>query len=290
MSAKTTSTKLPAGLWLLVSGKETRPPASQAEEQAKLHFEDFQDDPIKIWITLESTHVQQLPAPRFNTWDDFFTIRKRPDESLSTLIARIEEGMAKIQKLHPQDSSKPYSLSDLDAELVSMAMICALGKDYVQFASSLILLKSLDKKELKAAFLAEETHCKCGANAICDFCKKAGHCVHKCFAMQRAREVHKTRQPSPGSNALSNVSSSVPASANMSSTVQNLDADVDWNADTGATSYMTPHRHYIRNYTLKCMPIQLANSTIVYSAGVESVVFNPVSVGQVKSLRVVEFT
>jgi hypothetical protein len=36
-------------------------------------------------------------------------------------------------------------------------MICALGDDYAQFASSLILLKSLDKKELKAAFLAEET-------------------------------------------------------------------------------------------------------------------------------------
>ncbi|KAG1787608.1 uncharacterized protein HD556DRAFT_1434386 [Suillus plorans] len=219
------------------------PPASQAEEQAKwdqkqdkavgelflhcsadqrLHFEDVQDDPIKIWTTLESTHVQQLPATCFNAWNDFFTIRKRPDESLSTLIARIEEGMAKIQRLRPQDSSKPYSrLSDLDAELVSMAMIRALGENYAQFASSLILLKSLDQKELKAAFLAEETQhhqradalgvsssdsalfsapgappssCKCGANAICDFCEKAGHCVHKCFAMQRAREVHKTRQ------------------------------------------------------------------------------------------------
>ncbi|KAG2085338.1 uncharacterized protein F5147DRAFT_543128, partial [Suillus discolor] len=82
-------------------------------------------------------------------------------ESLSTLIARIEEGMAKIQRLCPQDSSKPYSLSTLDAELVSMAMIHAFGEDYAQFASSLILLKSLDKKELKAAFLTEETqHCR----------------------------------------------------------------------------------------------------------------------------------
>lgn len=318
MSTETTSTKSPAvlteanystwkgemkaylrtkGLWLLVSGKESRPPASEPEEQAKwdqkqdkaagelflhcsadqrLHFEDVQDDPVKIWTTLESTHVQQLPATRFNAWDDFFTIRKRPDESLSTLIARIEEGMAKIQRLRPQDSSKPYSLADLDAELVSMAMIRALGDDYAQFASSLILLKSLDKKELKAAFLAEETQrrrradalgassgdsalvsatgappssCKCGANAVCDFCEKAGHCVHKCFAMQHARDAHKTRQasnqsgkpgkrsrnankaseapsttpqPSLGSNTLSNTSSSVPASANMSSTVQNV--------------------------------------------------------------------
>ncbi|KAG2056169.1 hypothetical protein BDR06DRAFT_880564 [Suillus hirtellus] len=56
-------------LWLLVFGKETCPPASQVEEQAKwdqkedkaagklflhcsadqrLHFEDVQDDPVKI--------------------------------------------------------------------------------------------------------------------------------------------------------------------------------------------------------------------------------------------------
>ncbi|KAG1838089.1 hypothetical protein DFJ58DRAFT_846209 [Suillus subalutaceus] len=85
------------GLWLLVSGKETRPPATLAEEQAKwdqkqdkaagelflhcsadqrLHFEDVQDNPVKIWTTLESTHIQQLPAMHFNAWDDFFTIRK----------------------------------------------------------------------------------------------------------------------------------------------------------------------------------------------------------------------
>ncbi|KAI9568689.1 hypothetical protein HD554DRAFT_1992763, partial [Boletus coccyginus] len=40
-----------------------------------------------------------------------------------------------------------------------------------------------------------------------------------------------------------------------------LDADVDWNADSGA-----PY----------CIPIKLADNTVVYSAGVGSVVFNPV--------------
>ena len=30
-----------------------------------------------------------------------------------------------------------------------------------------------------------------------------------------------------------------------------LDACVDWNADTGATSHMTPHRHWMRNYVFK---------------------------------------
>jgi hypothetical protein len=54
-----------------------------------------------------------------------------------------------------------------------------------------------------------------------------------------------------------------------------LDADVDWNADTGATSHMTPHCHWLRNYTPKQIPIKLADNTIVYSAGVGSVVFHP---------------
>ena len=52
-----------------------------------------------------------------------------------------------------------------------------------------------------------------------------------------------------------------------------LDADVDWNVDTGATAHMTPHCHWLCNYTSKRVLIKLADHTIVYSAGVGSVVF-----------------
>lgn len=47
-----------------------------------------------------------------------------------------------------------------------MAMIRALGEDYAQFVSSLILLKFLDKKELKATFLAEKTQHRRRADAL----------------------------------------------------------------------------------------------------------------------------
>ena len=67
-----------------------------------------------------------------------------------------------------------------------------------------------------------------------------------------------------------------------------LDADVDWNADTGATSHMTPHRHWLHNYTPKRVPIKLADNTVVYSAGVGSVVFHPNLEG--KRGRAVEFS
>ena len=51
---------------------------------------------------------------------------------------------------------------------------------------------------------------------------------------------------------------------------------------------MTPHRHWLRNYTPKYVPIKLADNTIVYSAGVGSVVFEPVIDG--RSSQAVEFS
>jgi len=62
----------------------------------------------------------------------------------------------------------------------------------------------------------------------------------------------------------------------------------DWNADTGATSHMTPYHHWLIDYKPYVVPIKLADNTIVYSAGVGSVVFNPIIEG--KKCRPVQFT
>ena len=51
-----------------------------------------------------------------------------------------------------------------------------------------------------------------------------------------------------------------------------------WNTDTGASSHMTPHRHWFRSYSPHSVPIRLANSHIVYSSGLGSVVFQPAAV------------
>ena len=67
-----------------------------------------------------------------------------------------------------------------------------------------------------------------------------------------------------------------------------LDACVEWNADTGATSHMTPHRHWLRNYVPKRVPIKLADNNTVYSAGEGTVVFHPIVNG--KQVRPVEFS
>ena len=43
---------------------------------------------------------------------------------------------------------------------------------------------------------------------------------------------------------------------------------------------MTPHRHWVRNYSPLRMPIRLADNSIIYSSGVGTVVFNPVIGGK----------
>ncbi|EKM73426.1 hypothetical protein AGABI1DRAFT_134795 [Agaricus bisporus var. burnettii JB137-S8] len=85
-----------------------------------------------------------------------------------------------------------------------------------------------------------------------------------------------------------NASTPYPSPSPSPSTPLQLDADFHWLADTGATSHMTPHRHWFRSYTSHKIPIRLADNSIVYSSGVGSVVFEPVVNGKV--VRAVELT
>src|ERR1700709_1628163 len=258
--------------------------------------------------------------------------------------------MSKIKELRPNEPKNPYTIKDLDAELICMTMVRSLGEEYSHFASSLMLLKSLDKSELQAAFLAEEAQrrrrpegpgsdaamfstsgtCKCGPTATCYFCEQPGHCTHKCHAYKQAknnakanagrsgqgrrpRNANKASETPAASSTLPGTPTSSTTTLGTPTTSQNaqhtsqsaqsvtefagnaslcsfdpshplcplqLDADADWNADTGATSHMTPHRHWLRNYAPKRVPIKLADNNIVYSAGVGTVVFSPVVDGK----------
>ena len=51
-----------------------------------MHIDAVQDNPVEIWTTLASIHLQQRPGAYFNAWDDFVetTQRKeRPDWGLN---------------------------------------------------------------------------------------------------------------------------------------------------------------------------------------------------------------
>ena len=109
--------------------------------------------------------------------------------------------------------------------------------------------------------------CRCNLNAACDFCEKPGHCIHDCYAMIRVRKQRKERQAAGhtgqskdkqnANKALTSPSKNIesPAASDQngksehadkaSSTVDpgpfNTVANHDWNADTGASSHMTPN-------------------------------------------------
>ena len=110
--------------------------------------------------------------------------------------------------------------------------------------------------------------------------------------MQRA-EITYTNTSSTAASSSSSTSTAAAAkveefAGNASITTVSPSGLSNWNADTGATSHMTPHRHWFTTYTPYRTPIRLANNCIVYSAGVGSVRFQTVVKGVEK--RLIEFT
>jgi hypothetical protein len=145
----------------------------------------------------------------------------------------------------------------------------------------------------------------------CDFCRRDNHTVDVCKTFENARKqaqdnAQKPKTYPPKANKAQEASESATGSSSTSSTKKaqrvvefagnasaplsssspspstplQLDSDFNWLADTGATSHMTPHRHWFKSYAPHKIPIRLANNSVVYSAGIGSVVFQSVVNGK----------
>ena len=334
------------GLWMLVSGDEAAPAKSQAaelldwklraqkaagvlflavEHEQRIHLGGIEDSPVQIWQELEEVHLAKHPRARFNAYDELFTIRKCPEESLQALMNRVEESMRTIKNLRPKD----FTLDKLDQELACMALLRSLPEDYNHLTSSLLLLDSLDKQKVHSAFITEEINRSRRSDALstpnstdalktssstsvqssgqfrrpknnykCDYCGRDGHSSKRCHKRMDQLIKDSESSPSTANTAAASASSSstIPefaGSASLRSDPSSLDptsshADSLWCADTGATAHMTPHRHWLHNYQPHRIPICLADNTIVYSSGVGSVLFVPELEGQKE--RSVEFS
>jgi hypothetical protein len=123
------------------------------EQDQKTLVDGCKDDPVAMWSTLEATYHQKRAGSRFNAYDDLLAIRKQEDESLQSLINRVDESMKLCQSLRP----KNFDLAALDKELTSMVLIRSLPDEYSHFVSSLLLMDKLDKDTITQAFLTEET-------------------------------------------------------------------------------------------------------------------------------------
>ena len=285
------------------------------ENDQRVHFRGSEEDPIKMWKELENAHLSKKPGARFNAYDDLFSIRKDEKESLMDLGVRIEKAMASIQNLRPSS----FTIETLDEELQCMALIRALPEEYRHLSSSLLLMDKLDKNVILQAFRSEELNrqrqtetvnlakanghrgsrsskAPLKADSTCYFCKKKGHWADNCNELKELKDMKKEREKSrsEGANKAAEKAEAVTEFAGQASAVSEHEANstssniFHWNTDTGATSIMTPHKHWIRNYTHYRVPIKLADDTIIYSAGVGSVVFRPIIHGHVS--RDVEFS
>ena len=271
------------------------------EPEQRIHFTGIEDNPVKMWTKLEEVHMAKQAGARFNAYDDLFSIRKKEEESLMSVTNRIDSAVRTIQNLHPKD----FTLEKLDEELASMAMIRSLPDDYSSFVSSLLLMDKLEKSTIQQAFHTEETQrrrrsetdesaaalstsSKSSSKEHCDFCDRDGHTLPKCFKYQKAQKEakkprfqnkDKARAAAEQSQDTSKVQETAGRVVSLHTTTTTKTHN-DWNADTGATSHMTPHRHWLLDYKPYVVPIKLADNTIVYSAGVGSVVFNPIIEGK----------
>ena len=52
----------------------------------RVHFRGIKNDPVKMWVALKEVHMQKRPGTCFNPYDNLFSIRKREEEDLQSLI------------------------------------------------------------------------------------------------------------------------------------------------------------------------------------------------------------
>jgi hypothetical protein len=295
--------------WYLKSDKAAGYIYLAVDENQKIHFAMISDDPVKMWAALAAVHLQKRPGARFNAYDDLFSIRKQEHKTLQSLMNRMDTAINRIQDLQPKD----FTLSNLDDELASMTLIRALPDEFSMFASSLLLLDKLEKSTIHQAFGTAESqrrHCASATPNVTStlaassstptsstssqylFCGMKWHIEAECHKYlkykQEAQEAVRSNRSKPkGHKAKQAEQQTTPVFAGNASTVSTFDlstlqsdADFHWLTDTGATSHMTPHCAWMHNYTPHIVPIKLADHSIIYSAGMGSVMIHPVIKGQ----------
>jgi hypothetical protein len=142
--------------WYLKSDKAAGYIYLAVDENQKIHFATISDDSVKMWAALAAVHLQKRPGARFNAYDDLFSIRKQEEETLQSLMNRVETAINHIQDLRPKD----FTLSSLDDELASMTLIRALPDEFSMFASSLLLLDKLEKSTIHQRNEALYSYCQ----------------------------------------------------------------------------------------------------------------------------------
>ncbi|KAJ3474116.1 hypothetical protein NLI96_g12644 [Meripilus lineatus] len=251
------------------------------DKDQRVHLAGIEDDPIAMWKKLEEVHMSREAGTRFNAYDDLFSIRLAESESLSSLIVRVDEVMHRIKGLRPED----FDITKMDEELAIMAMIRALPQEqYGSFVSSFLLQKDLKKASVQAAFKAEETQRKprSSPGVSIDSALRASFSASPSSSSKPkvkcdfSEEVQGSAvqsgptglSPYPQAEVNSALSKTEYAgNARFLSSSPSEPMSYQWLVDSGATSHMTPHRHWFHTFVPWRVPVRIANGQIIYSEG-----------------------
>src|SRR5882762_8467586 len=233
----------------------------------KVHIRDCEDDPVKIWSTLKDAFIQQRTAPRFNAYQSLLSIQKEENEPLDALINRVDQQIRVIKSLSPDS----FTLDNLYDELATMAIIRSLPHQFDDVIRTISILDVFDKQKVinglrnmdnsrnlapsGSTVLSTTSNPQYSSNnrqkprSKCSFCNKLGHLEEKCWTKERIQKVvqeqnkaqNASTSPVPGAPQTASITA---ASSFYSSPIQSQ-TYTSWNADTGASSHMTPHHHWL---------------------------------------------
>ena len=292
-------------------------------------------DAKKMWEVLATRFQQQNATARFIILNDLLTVQKQPEDSLSTLIGKVDSALQALRA----SCKKDMKIEDLEEELAYSSLIRALPEEFASFRSSVLLVngKDITYDKVKQAFLQEEQSRSASSAELAmrastqsrgrgsggrgrgsgrgrgrggysgPACTYPGcpnptnHSLERCYARANAffkQEEEKKKTGAPGAARQAQTSASIEEVAEFAGNASAFDpsdplsplvtdAGADWIVDTGATSHMTPHRHWFSSYTPHKRAIRLADEKVVYSVGIGSVRFIPCING--RTGRLLEF-
>ncbi|OCB83903.1 hypothetical protein A7U60_g9109 [Sanghuangporus baumii] len=224
--------------------------------------QDYINNPVKMWTELQKINEQNNPAACFNAYDEFFNITKKEDESLTNLVSRVKLALHKIRSTR----SSTLKLEELENELACACLIYAFPEDYASFHSAVLLMKEFKWNNLKEVFAQE--HIPKHTEENCYIKQAASKDAYVRAKKNREEKRRKGRKGQKDYVAQQDKSAESAEFAGNASALDYTnpylplipDAETDWIADTGATCYMTPYRHWFTKYSTNHTPIRLANN------------------------------
>ena len=111
-------------------------------------------DALKMWQILEKKFQQSNATSRFIILSGLLSIQKQPEDSLSTLIGKVDNALLALKA----SNTTSLTLEKFQEELAYSSLIRALPDEFASFRSSLLLTKGtdIDYDKVKTAFLQEE--------------------------------------------------------------------------------------------------------------------------------------